>query len=411
MAYQENFNGYVAYKAQSGKGVQASGAGAIILPISGGQGGRLSKAAIKDPIIRQDAQQIRGRHGSQKTSGTYGGTISLGGIDPILAAVMRNSFSAADLAVTQATAGLTSITTTASTIVAAAGSWITAGLRVGDIVRLTGHSTAGNNSRNLRITALTALVMTVAETLIVDAVADTTFTVTRAGRSLVMPTAGNLVKTYFTIEEYEYGTDQSQIFTDCVFSRFRISMGADGVLTTEVSWTGTGQYQVLDTSSSPYFTSPSQPAALSMAAVDAALRVGTSDIIDLTSFDVTIDMQATAPAVTGPSKFSPDVFLGTQMVSANMTVMRKDLLDVADFIAENQLSLHLLGVQNETAPQNFFSLYIPNFTYGGIDDSAPSQQGGARTVTRSIPADLVGIDLRGGAYDATMIKMQVSNAT
>ena len=42
------------------------------------------------------------------------------------------------------------ITTTTSTIVAAAGSWITAGVRVGDIVTLTGHSTAANNSLRLR---------------------------------------------------------------------------------------------------------------------------------------------------------------------------------------------------------------------------------------------------------------------
>jgi len=148
MGYSENWNGYVAYKAQSGLGTQASGSGAIILPQAGGQGGRLSKTPIEDPIIRRDGQQIRGRHGSQRTAGTYTGTISMGGLDPILAAVMRASFSTADLAITQS--AMTSVTTTTSTIVAAAGNWITEGLRVGDVIRATGLPDAANNGTTTR---------------------------------------------------------------------------------------------------------------------------------------------------------------------------------------------------------------------------------------------------------------------
>ncbi|MER8762892.1 phage tail tube protein [Mesorhizobium sp. M0968] len=409
MGYSENWNAYVAYKAQSGKGVQASGAGALILPQAGGQGGRLTKAAIEDPIIRRDAMQIRGRHGSQKTAGTYSGTIAIGASDPILAAIMRTGYSAADLAITQAT--MTSVTTGANTIVAAAGSWITQGLRVGDVIRAAGLPDAANNGKNFRITGLTALTITVAETLVVNAVADNAFTITRPGRVLTNPGAGGLVKTYFTIEEHEYDIDGSEIFTDCVWSRLRIAMSPDGVLTTELGWTGTGQFETKEGVDAPFFTAPADPSALSLAAVESVLRVGTTDILDLTSFDLTIDLQASAPSVTGPSKYAPDVFLGTQMLTLNLTAMRKDLLDVADFIAENQLSLHLLASEHENAPADFMSLAIPNFTYGGIDKSALSKQGGARTVTRSVPSSLIGIDSRGGAFDATQIKLQVSNAT
>jgi len=91
----------------------------------------------------------------------------------------RISFAATPLVATEATAGLTSITTTTSTIVASAGSWITAGFAVNDVVILTGHSTAANNNKPLNITALTASTMTVAQTLVADGVADTAFTVTR----------------------------------------------------------------------------------------------------------------------------------------------------------------------------------------------------------------------------------------
>lgn len=408
MAYQEQWNGFACYKAQSGR-VQASGSGALILPQAGGQGGRLSKNPIEDPIIRRDGMQVRGRHGSQRTSGTYNGSLSIGAMDPILAAIMRTSWSSADLAITQATASLTSITTTTSTIVAGGGSWITAGLRVGDVIRLTGHSSSGNNNRNLRIVGLTDSTITVAETLTLNATPDTAFTITRPGRVLVNPAAGLLAKTYFTIEEHEYDIDTSEVFTDCVWSRLRISMNPDGVLSTELGWTGTGQFETKTGGSAPFFSAPTEPTALSLAAVEATVRAGSEDILELTAFDVTIDLQPSAPPVVGPTKYAPDVFLGTQQVSANITAFRKDVLDVADFIAETPLSLHLLAVENETAPADFFSLVIPNFTWGSVDKSAMAKAGGPRTVTRSIPTALVGVDTRGAAFDQTMLKLQVSN--
>lgn len=409
MAYSEQWNGYVAYKKQASKGAQASGAGALILPQAGGQGGRMSKNAIQDPIIRRDGMQVRGRHGSQRTNGTYNGTVSKGGMDPILAAIMRTDWSTADLTITQV--AMTSVTTGANTIVAAGGSWITQGLRVGDVIRATGLPDAANNGRNLRITGLTASTITVADTLVVNAGPDTTFSIVRLGRVLTNPIAGGLVKPYFTIEEHEYDLDGSELFTDCVFYRLRISMAADGVLTTEIGWTGTGQFETKEGGDAPHFTAPTDPSELSMAAIEATLRAGTIDLVDLTSFDVTIELGSAAPTVTGPSKSAPDVFLGIQRVSMNLTVLRKDLLDVADFIAETPLQLHLLATENEAEPRDFFSLFVGNFTYGSIDKSAMSRDAGARTVTRTVPAELVGFDNRGSAFDVTQVKLQVSNAS
>lgn len=410
MAYSESWNGYCSYKAQSGLGVQASGSGALILPQAGGQGGRLSKTPIEDPIIRRDGMQVRGRHGSQRTSGSYNTTVAIGQFDPVLAAIMRTTWSAADLELDEG--DFTSITTGANTIILASGSPISLGLRVGDVIRLTNQATStANNGKNLRITGLTSTTITVAETLTVNAVADTECEITRAGRVLVNPAAGSLVKTYFTIEEHEYDLDQSELFTDCVFTRLRIAMAADGILTAELGWTGTGQFEALPSGSSPHFSSPTEPTALSLAALEATLRVGTTDIVDLTSFDITIDLQSAAPAVTGPSKYAPDVFTATQMVSMNLTTLRKDMLDVADFLAENQVSLHLLATENESEPKSFFSLVVPNFTYGAIDKSEMSKAAGARTTTRQVPSALIGVDTRGGAYPATQVQFQVSNAT
>lgn len=411
MAYQQQWNGYSAQKVQSGIGVQATGAGAKIIRQTGGQGGRMSMASIGSQEVRRDGLSTRGRHGLQRTGGSYSGELSVGGFDDILEAVMRGTWSAADTAITQATAGLTSITTTASTIVAAAGSWITAGLRVGDVVVLTGHSTAANNSRNLRLTGVTALTLTVAETLTLNATPDTTFTITITGRKLINPGAGALVKRYFTIEEYEYDLDQSELFTDCVWSSVNISMQPNGLIQIGTSWAGTGQFEAKPTGTSPHFTSPTTSTGDPLAVLEATVRLGSGDLLDLTSFDITINNQAMSPDVISSSPYAPDVFTGSEIVSMNLSMLRKDLLGVADFIAETPLTLHLLATENEAAPESFFSIFVPNFTYGTVDKSALAKAGGPRTESRSIPPDLIGIDNLGGAFDATQVKIQISNAT
>lgn len=410
MSYSENWNGYVARKAQSALGTQANGADAIVLRTTGGQGGSMTKAAIESNEVRRDGLSTRGRHGLQKTSGSYSSELSIGGFDDIFEAVIRGTWGAADLAITEA--DMTSITTGANTIVAAAGSWITEGIKVGDVVVLTGQATSTtNNSKNLRVTGVTALTLTVAETLVVNAVADTAFTLTRTGRVLVNPGAGNLVKRYFTIEEHEYDQDQSELFTDCAWTSFRLSMQPNGLVSLDSSWIGTGQFDVLATGDAPHFTSPTTSTGVPLAVVEASVRLGTGDLLDLTSFDITVDTQAQAPDVISSVPYAPDIFHGSEMVTMNLSMLRKDLQAVSDFIDETPLSLHVLLQENETAPASFFSLYVPNFTLGSATKSALAKQGGPRTVTIAVPAALVGIDTTGSGYDATAVKIQVSNAT
>jgi hypothetical protein len=157
--YQTQSNSIVAYKAQSGLGVPATGAGASILRVAGGSGGSLTKAATESNEVRYDGMRTRGRHGIQKTVGAWSAEGSIGSFDSIIEAIMRDTWSSADLTITESTGGLLSIVTATGvgggTITAAGGSWITAGLRVGDIIRISGHSDPLNNGKNLRIAALT----------------------------------------------------------------------------------------------------------------------------------------------------------------------------------------------------------------------------------------------------------------
>ncbi|AWK85029.1 phage tail tube protein [Azospirillum thermophilum] len=407
--YQTQFNAYVAYKAQSARGTAASGTGANLLPLTGGKG-QLTKQAIQSQQVRQDGMAVRGRHGTQKTSGQYPGELQLSNYDPLLEAVMRGTW-ASGVSITQATGAMSSATlsATGSVITFSAGNVITAGLRVYDVVTFTSGLAAGDLNKPLRVVGLTNTSITVAEALTTVTGPVSSYAFSVKGRKLINPAAGALVQRYFTIEEAEIDADQSELFTDCKWGKIDLSMQPNGMLTITPSWMGTGAAQGLTGAASPYYTSPALVAAATpLAAIDATLRVGSSDFVDLTAFSLSIDLGLNAPDVVG-AKTSPDVFDGVMKVSGSITAMRKDLQAFTDFLAETPLALTMLAQVPGSSPIDFLSVTVPNFTLGGVDKSEIKRDGGPRTVTLNIAAELVGVDTRGGAYDQTMVKIQASN--
>jgi Phage tail tube protein len=408
--YQSQSNALVAYKLQTALGTPASGAGGSVLRVSGGTGGQLTKASTESAEVRNDGMRSRGRHGIQKTAATWNAEASAGTWEPIAEAVMRDTWTTPDLILTEASGAppLGSITTTANAIVANAGSFITAGIRVGDVVRLTNHTTPGNNNRDLRIVGLTANTMTVAETLTVNATADTAFTITRTGRKLIQ--SGTMIKRYYTIDELESDIDQSQVMNDFVWGTMRFSMAPNGIILFDPGGIGTGRYNTLDSASSPLLTSPVSTTSLPLAVVDATVRIGSNDICDLSSFDITLDITPMSPDVFGcaNTKYGPDVFTGQMGIAINFTCLRKDLVFLQDFAAETQYSISILATENEAEPKDFFSIFVGNLTLGGVTKSAYAAAGGPRTQTVSVPMALVGKDDSGPAHDATMIKFQSS---
>lgn len=403
--YQTNSNGLVAFKKQSGLGVAATGAGASLLRLSGGAGLSLKKAAVNSQEVRNDGLSVRGRHGTQAISAAYQAEVSLGSIDGIIEAIMRSAWDSTALNKTQA--DFTSLTTGANTIILASGNPITMGFRVGDIIRPTGLPDVGNNGRNLRITGLSATTITVAETLTVNAAADTTCAIARPGKRLINP--ATLVKNYYTLEEYEGDIDQSTVAQDFVFGSLKFSMAANGLLMADIGGNGTGQIQALAAGASPYFTGPTAPSDVPFSVVDATIRLAGTDLVELTALDMTIDVQPTAPATfgSGAQKYSPDVFTGALKLGMNLTALRKDLSRLTDFIAETQYSLHILAVDNMNEPKDFLSIVVPNFTLGGVNPSAFSKQGGPRTQTIQIPDALVGVD-SSTTGNASMVTFQTS---
>lgn len=404
MVYASNFYNYTAFLVQSALGTPATGAGGTILRQTGGTQAKLSKAAISSKEIRQDGQPVKGRHGMQTAvGGPYGTELSLQSSDQIMQAVMRATW---DTEITKTQSDFTSLTTGAHTIIMTSGNPITMGFRVNDVIDVLNFTDAGNDLTNLRITALSTTTITVAETLIVEATPDTTCSVVRRGRKIIMPAAGSLVNRYFTIEEVENDITASRLFNDCLWKSMKFSMAPNGIISFEPTWVGTGFESV--NSGSPILTSPTLGANAPMAALDATLRLGGVDVADITAIDIMLDNGAVAPLVVG-SKISPTVVPGLNQVTMNLTVLQKDMTYISGFLNETGYSLSLKMVPNMAEPKDFININIPNFTLGGADISPMSTAGGARTVTISVPAGLIGHDPTGTGFDDTAMSIQISN--
>ena len=157
MAYGHASDVIVAIKPEATYNTAPGTGSGERLRIRPSPGMSLVKNMSPNDEVSLDLQDRLARHGTQSVPGSYNLVWAVDAQDTALEALMRSTWVAA-VAITQAT--MTSITTTTSTIVAAAGSWLTQGVRRGDVVRLTGHATAANNSINLLVASVSASTIT-----------------------------------------------------------------------------------------------------------------------------------------------------------------------------------------------------------------------------------------------------------
>jgi hypothetical protein len=400
MPLQSAKNVTVNFKPEATFNTAPGASGAETLRFTPSPGLNLTAATIRSAEQRADSLQTMGRNGSQQVAGSFNADASLGSHDTLLQACMRATWSAA-LTITEATAGLTSITTTTSTIVAAAGSWITAGLRIGDVIRLTGHTTTANNNINLRIKALTASTITVHGTpLTLNASADTTFSIIR-GKKLANPASP--VKRTFYIEQNNVDIDASQLFGGCRFVSMKLTGTPDGMATWEFGVLGAGASNVTG-ASAPYYTSPTTYNSVPLVFADAKISVGGVDIAIATAFELTYTINAATQPVVG-SVTSPDVFDNDVSMTGSFSLIREDFDNLIAFTNETEFELHLLLTEPESEPKDYLSIYVPRIKFTGIDASL----GGDGAMIETAPFQ-TGAQSATGGFDATLLTICTSAA-
>lgn len=404
MAFQGGRNQLVKFKPQTTAGtLAASGAGAARFRVNEGSPGlNLSKTLINSGENRGDGLSTRGRHGSHVVQGSYNADLSIGSFDEIFEAVMRGTWSASTTVSDGDSLGALSVSS--SVVTFATGGLAALGKpKVGDILTCTAGLAAGDLNKRLRVTAATDTTMTLERldgTAITNVAGPTgTYSFTRH-KKLIQ----GVTRRAFTIEEHEIDIDASEVYDFCRFSRFDLSVAADGMA--QVTFGVVGRTaSALTGGSAPYFTGETLATTLGLAAPQAKLKIGSSTLVDITDFQLSVDLRAAAQPVVG-SNFTPDVFDNTAQLTARITGLRQDFARFTDFLNEAQLELHLYFAENENAPEDFINFAATNLTLANPQKS-PVGQDGPKTQSFDL---VIGANDAGGFYDLSMVAIHTSAA-
>lgn len=326
----------------------------------------LSKDTYQSNEIRADYQVADFRHGVRKVGGSVKGELSPGTFKDFVAAALRRDFTAVS-----AITGL-SLTIAASsgnyTITRATGSYLTDGIKVGDVVRITaGSVNAANLNKNAWVIGLTATVATVyvlnGLTMVAEGpIASCTLAVT--GKKTYVPTSGHTDKS-FSFEHWFSDVPQSELFTGCKIGTVGLNLPPTGMAEIDLGVMG----QNITAGASAYFTSPTAATSTGVtAAVNGGLMVNGALVAICTGLSINIDGGYTGDPVVG-SNVIPNQFPGRVRVSGQFTAYFQDGVLRDNFINEDELSLGVVLTTSNAAASDFIGITLPRIKLGSAGKS------------------------------------------
>ena len=318
---------------------------------------------LQSAEIRKDYQIADYRHGSLSTEGSLNGELSPRTYADFFAAALAKDFAAGG----STTGASLTIAVSGSfyTITRAAGSWLTDGFYVGNVIRLTGAGFApANVGKNIQILSITALVLTVrtfdentltAEGPIAAAGAAV------VGKQTFAPLTGHTSDS-FTVEEfYGGGVNVSEVHTGNKVGSVAVQLPASGFCTVDFTFMGKGMMQ----------TGASQHFATATAASTTGLTVGVSGSVlvngvpagVITNASFNIDRGLEAAVVVG-SKYAADIFDGRINVTGDFSTYFENEVYRDYFIDETKISLVFALTTGSEANAEVISFVLPSVKLG-----------------------------------------------
>ena len=297
----------------------------------------LTKETYESAEIRTDMQISDFRHGVRSAEGSLNGELSPSAYADFMQSVVARDFSAGG---TTTGASLTiAVAGSFFTITRAAGSWLTDGFYVGNVVRLAGAGfNPANVANNLLVVSMSATVLTVRVLSGTPLVAEGPIAasgVSVAGKITYAPLTGHTDDSY-TIEEWYADIAQSEVYTGNKVGTMSVQLPATGLVTCDFSFMGKNLEQKGTTQ---YFTSPTAAGTNGiLASVSGAMVVNGQPVALITSMDFSVERGLEAANVVG-SNFAADVFTGRIRVNGNFSTYFQDGVFRDYFDTEAKISL------------------------------------------------------------------------
>jgi len=367
-------NRVISMKKQTGCGVPAAtGAGATILHRSpGGFSFTDETEGVSIPTSNSLGQPDPMEEGMFRVSGQLPSPMLLGAHSEIDESIARRDFTAGPT--TTASAGDEITTQNGNQFVRAAGggeSFLTDGWLAGMSFPAANLPDAANNDINLTVTAVAATVLTVAETLVDNAVGDADAVLAMPGHYTFNPTTAR-TKNYFTIDDYDLEPDQSTRLEDVVWTGMSVSIPG-GSNPATVQYTGIGRNGTpLETVESPWFTTPTEPTVRGLASPVGTVFIDGVVSAVITDASFNIDWQAEGRDAVG-SQLIIDIFYGKPTVGGSFTAIRIDNALQKKAKAATRISILFRIEEAGTDPKDFKSFYFPKCRIGvskGDDEKA-----------------------------------------
>ncbi len=315
----------------------------------------LSKESLQSEEIRDDRQIADFRHGAYQVGGDMNIELSFASFDDLLEATLLGTW------VANTTTGSQSLSAAVGSFNHAAGSFITDGFAVNDIVVSSGFTNAGNLGR-FRITALTATAMTVTalqgQTMVVEAAA--------AGRqidSLRAKLKAGTVRRSFTVERY-FGdiltADKPyHRFTGVEFNTLALAISANAMITGTFGVLGQNMTTATAIIAGATYAAPTTTSPLD--SFTGTLNEAGTPIAVITEIQLNLENGLEARFVVG-SKASIRPSIGRSNCSGQITAYFENSLLLDKFINETESSIVF---ELPDGAGNKYVVTLPRIKYNG----------------------------------------------
>lgn len=362
----------------------------------------LAKETYESNEIRTDRQVADFRHGVRSAEGSLNGELSSASYADFMAAILAKDFAAktalASLSITISGAGPT------YTVTRAAGSFLTDAVRVGMVVRLTGSFNAANVNKNLLVTAVTALALTVVVlngTALVAEGPIASAGMSFPGKNTLVPKTGHTDDS-FTIEEWFSDIAQSEVYTGMKVGSMNVQLPASGLATVDFSFMGK---DLASKGTTQYFTNPTAQGSDGIyAAVNGAVLFNGTPVAVITSADFSVERGMENAQVVGSNSIA-DIFSGRIRATGNLSVYFTDAVFRNAFDAETPVSLVFSFVEGSDAAADFVSFVMPKVKLGSF-----TREDNELGITASTSFTALLNDVTGTGLEETTIMIQDSGA-
>jgi hypothetical protein len=325
----------------------------------------LTKETYESNEIRTDRQLADFRHGVRSADGTLSGELSPNSYADFMQSLVAKDF-AAVTAVSSLSVTIAAGTGTLWTITRASGDWLSNGLKVGSVIRLTGAGLNTTNvAKNLLIVSMTTSIVTVqvlnGSALTAEGpIASVTATV--VGKQTIVPASGHTEDSY-TIEQWFQDIAQSEVFTGMRVGSMNLQLPATGLTTVDFSFMGK---DLTSKGTSQYFSSPTVQGTNGIfAAVNGAMIVNGLPVALVTSADFTVDRAMENATAVGSNSVA-EIFLGRIRVTGNLSVYFQDATFRNYFDDETAVSIVFALTTGSEANADFLTFTLPKVKLGSF---------------------------------------------